>query len=1132
MYRTIKQDFLPRVFASKGSLFVTTWHTERDLERSVHSELYTPGRAQTELRLVKGPKMVEKIDERNFGTGEAAGVNIIERPTTHNHGDGVMAKRDDQETVLRDPLSTPTSPGNTSSDNNKDDNKHRINGNTKVSRSKRFKKIACTECRQQKAKCDAHEKAPNSCTRCTKRGIPCRLDSEFKRTFKRAKIDELVKEYEIIKSKLQINPELAGLKDIRNISASPNSHPNGETIPGYNISSTSHTPNLSFGLTTAPSPLNTQSQFLPPLQSLQRASSYRNNGFKSTSNGAQLPDPNIFHPATGNNSITNAPSAVQATHPSLRRSSTLPLNRSSTTLATANRAQYSPLSVMNKPQSPLNPDLNVSSILSQIPLSNPYVQSLSSATTPKFDNLGSNSRISSSYNLTTLISAANASNKNDPPVHLGPSVCSSNNESSNYLNWKVQNYAVEKPQVTPSMLECTPKTLGEMTLTEEEIVVLFTTFLTYYHPFLPIIDVNKGIERIYRLCPVLFWTIMLTALRGHHKLSPVISQSECQSLYFTLSPILKSVLAEITISPITRYTPTEVEEPILNASSVYSVQAFLIYTFWPPLISSLSADSTWNTAGIAVYQAIRIGLHSPGHTSDSLKSTNKDLIAEQIRTWIGCNIVSQTIGTVFGFPAFFQPFSSLSLTGIEIPKTLKQMLEIQTFEEQVEKTLNNNAFDPLRLKHASERLPMIQLLESELNQLELRLSADIQNPMDDFRLLLLYAARLHLFSYNFLDNEQIASFELKRGYIKTYNASLALLQHCKESQSRDDTFVNNLPSACILSIWQASVIIARLVNSCYKDVLDVGAGKELYQSAIALVMKASVMKHDLSYRSCGIMKSTWNLFRTLDEDKSGALKVSVKSRMSASIFFDSLWILREKCGMIKLRPTKEKTSASESLESDSEVEVIDEESTEQEKANNKTTKDLIEENKEKRSLSRDSTSSSKKKSMYHPESAARRIISTIPLDPQPIAIAETPQDSTSSSKQSSPFLTTYKSPTNNESSIKKIITPQSLANVATSQYHSSPESHGKDTASNGSKTQGQTNNARLHDTPRSSQDITAIAPSGTAEMLEKEQSKAEAGNAASSFLLDSWDVGNEFDSAMLFKDIESVMDEFGFHADY
>lgn len=954
----------------------------------------------------------------------------------------------------------------------------------KISKSKKFKKIACTECRQQKAKCDAFEMSPNPCTRCIKRNIPCRLDSDFKRTFKRAKLDELVKEYEIIKSKLKNNPESITLKDVKTQSELSHYLKNPESSLGVEYNTTTPSPPLLSSLSSVnPS---SRPQILPPLQSINTVSNTLNNRTSSTE-GSTLPNPNTFYSSSQNPSISlpqSGSSRNSHTPPSLPP---LPSNNNNNNLS-----KLSPYNIMNTSESPLNVNTyHTMPSRSEIPVS--------TATTPKLDNTILNSNMNDNYKLKTLISVANASVQTNPKTDALPTIT----QTPINLQWKDQNHAVERPMLTDSMKTCSPKTLGEVTLTEKQIGILYTTFATYYHPLLPVVDITRGIERIYRLCPVLFWTIMFTALRGHHDLEDVLTSSECHSLYFTLSPILKSVLAEISISPITRYAPTEVDEPILNASSVYSVQAFLIYTFWPPLTSSLSADSSWNTIGIAVYQAIRIGLHSPGHTSDRLKSNNNDFISEQVRTWIGCNIVSQTVGTVFGFPGFYQPYTSLSLAGIEIPKPLKQMLEIQTFEEQVEKTLNNNAFDPLRLNHASERLPMILLLENELNQLELRLCSDSNNPMDEFRALSLYASRLHLLSYHFHDNEHTPSLELKRGYIKTYNAALALIRHCQEAQKNDATFVTNLPNAYLLTIWQASVVIARLVNSKYKSVMDETAGKELYQVAISLILKSSIVKHDLSYRSCGIMKSTWNLFRALDQDRSGELKVSVKSRMSASIFFDTLWILREKCGMIKLRPMKEKLDTNESVESDSDVEVIDDDA-EEEKKENKEEVIVFNQTNESRSHSKDSLKSSKKKSDYHLESTARRIISTIPLDPQPIGIVDTPHGSGSSSKQSSPYLSSYKSPPNADTSAKKIITPQSL--VAPSQKSASSTNIPTIPA-----------NAALNST-------STVGDYYKIDVKDSDPTQA--------FLIDSWDIGNDLDSDMLFKDIESVMDEFGFHAEY
>lgn len=962
---------------------------------------------------------------------------------------------------------------------------------------KRFKKIACTECRQQKAKCDASEKAPGPCSRCVKRGIPCKLDSDFKRTFKRAKIDELVKEYEIIKSKLQLSSDNK-TKEIKLQPISPHLSP----------------------------------QYLPSIQSIQNTTNFLSNGLSSNvGNSSPLPDPNIFHLSNNNGLINTIQSPLttrtpipKATPPSFRSNSPLPsVGRPFPSYAMPKRAN-----------SPLNPDISVPT---QIPTTASMPQMpISSVLAPSLSHDNSLSRANSSYSLTTLISAANAS---DSSMNHVSTTRQTSNASNNFSGWKVNHRPVRKPKIDPSLLECSPKSLGDLTLTEGQIVVLYTTFLTYYHPLLPVIDMEKNIEKIYRLCPALFWTIMFTALRGHHSLMPSITPSQCQKLYFTLSPILKSILAEITISPITRYAPSEVDEPILNASSVYSVQAFLIYTFWPPLTSSLSADSSWNTIGIAFYQAIRIGLHTPGLTSDILKSSNKDLMNEQIRTWIACNIVSQTIASVFGFPGFFQPYGSLSLSlslkGNEIPHCLRQMLEIQTFDEQVEKTLNNNSYDPLRSSQSAERLPMIQLLENELNQLELRLCSNHEFPIDDFRVLALYASRLHLLSYNFLDNDQMANFELKRNFIKTYNAALAIIKHCHQAQERDSDFVHNLPNAYILTIWQASVIIARLVNSSYKTILDVEAGKTLYQTAITLAKKASVMKHDLAYRSCGIMKSTWNLFKTLDANESRPLIITVRSRMSANIFFDTLWVLREKCGMIKLKPTSKEKDRRDSIDSESDDEGIsgETETKNDNSVEDTTGKEVRNRDVEARSVGGNTAPALRKKTSYHPESAARRIINTIPLDPQPIALAETPKDSNASSKQNSPYLSNYKSPTNtSDSSMRKIITPQSLVNPGTVNCHSSPEGRLNGSIDGTTPVDSRNTEITKNNSITLPQTINVVNSKPQLADPASQNGFVDGANAATDFMMDSWDVGNEFDTDMLFKDIESVMDEFGFHAGY
>lgn len=859
--------------------------------------------------------------------------------------------------------------------------------------SKRAKKIACTECRQQKAKCDAFKMQPNPCSRCQKRGVPCKLVSDFKRTFKRAKMEQIVKEYEHIKSK----------------------------IPSDNNDNN----DLLFNPSVVSSPSNLP--FLPPLQKTNSSSN-----FYTRSNTPPI-QPNV-------NSLLSLLGGVNT----IPRSNTPPL-------------------------------------LTQVNTELPRNESFYSTNHVAMNN---------------LITAAHSSTSH-PPIE------STTNEPSVFKTAEYKFYkpeSIPKPIITEEMLICQSKSLGEVFLSTEQIVVLFKIFLEFYHPFFPVVDISKGIERIYRLSPVLFWTIMFISLRRHHSYDACITKKIQQELYFKVSATLKSVLAEITISPITRYAPTETEDPILNVSSVYSVQAFLLYTFWPPLISSLSADSSWNTIGIAFYQAIRMGLHSRSRDA----SADRGLLNEQIKTWIACNVVSQTIATAFGFPGFVQSHVSLLTIckdeGYDIPFQLTQMLEVQLFEDQIARTLNNNIFDSSLLADASEKLPLIQLLSNELDQLEMRLCSNDNCHMDDFRNCVLLASRVHLFSYHFLDTSRIAKFELQKGIIKVYNASVSFLSHVQNSNLRDPYFVANLPSVYNLIIWQVSVIIARLIHSPYKEFLDIGAGKSQYQIAMRMTSTASIIKHDIAYRSAGIMKSTWMLFKKLNDEGANWPKVSVTSRMSVSVFFDSLMILREKCGMSKLGIKDGSNGDLEHSDGSNDVDddVDDEEEDGDDDDEDEQQQELISATVDKpssingngnetlinNSRSDSSNSAIKKRNNYHLESAARKIISTIPLDPQPIAISVSP------SNGSSP------------SSGKSTTSPQGIVELR------------KMATSPGTK---------IGKSP-----LAIHKPTTTGSTTPKDNKTESPGKE----LLDGWELAQDFDTEMLFKDLDTVMNDFGFHGDF
>lgn len=545
--------------------------------------------------------------------------------------------------------------------------------------------------------------------------------------------------------------------------------------------------------------------------------------------------------------------------------------------------------------------------------------------------------------------------KFDQNVFTNEQINTLKNEASNRSQTPITsalNQNVNKKSLTLPLsdieLTCSPKKLGDIYMSSSEIAELFQEYATKYHQFLPVVDLSRGAEIIYNLSPCLFWVIILTGLRR---------KPDSIDLMTKLSYLVKSILAEITISPILRYAPTENDEPLLNVASVYSVQAFLIYTFWPPLTSSLSADTSWNTIGTAMFQAIRVGLNCANFGIEYAVA-NPILVNEQVRTWVSCNIVSQIIASSFGFPAYISFDHAIVNSSINnennvtlnnergLPLELRQMAKIIHFENQIESTLHANPDNGLALLSIQEKIPLISVLSQQLDKIE---SHCVENDgtnaqtsgIDKIRTVQVLVARVHLYAYYFMNNETEINFDCNKGLVKLYNAAIILLEHINTMCVHDPDIIKFFPSVFILNIWQSACIVTKLIHSSLNEVLDIDRGTKAYQNAVELTSNTSILKYDTAYRFSGIMKSIWSMFKNSFEqskDKNNILKpffnlsISVKSRMSVSVFFDCLYILKEKCDMARSKRER----------------------------NNKNDKSL------------------------NPEDNASIIIRTIPLDPPPI----------------------------------------------------------------------------------------------------------------------------------------------------
>lgn len=76
--------------------------------------------------------------------------------------------------------------------------------------ARRPKRVACTECRQQKARCDASSNLGQPCSRCRRFDVPCIISNSFQRQHKRKKLSELEREAEVLREQLAAAPSTRG----------------------------------------------------------------------------------------------------------------------------------------------------------------------------------------------------------------------------------------------------------------------------------------------------------------------------------------------------------------------------------------------------------------------------------------------------------------------------------------------------------------------------------------------------------------------------------------------------------------------------------------------------------------------------------------------------------------------------------------------------------------------------------------------------------------------------------------------------------------------------------------------------------------------------------------------------------
>ncbi|KAH8820251.1 hypothetical protein F5884DRAFT_40854 [Xylogone sp. PMI_703] len=406
--------------------------------------------------------------------------------------------------------------------------------------------------------------------------------------------------------------------------------------------------------------------------------------------------------------------------------------------------------------------------------------------------------------------------------------------------------------------------LGGIILTTIEVHDLFKEYFTNYHPFLPFLDSSKPPGYYFKASRLLFWVIISVASRRY---------SADLTLFTSLSASVPQLLWS-SLQSITR--------------NYHDIKALCLLCTWPFPRSSSSRDPTFMLGGTMMHLAMQIGLHMPRHAQDfsqfKVELSNVD-IQDRMITWTTCNIVYQTVSTSYGQPpiAFFTPLhdENYPVESVITPQLL-YFLRIQKLNCRISSSLSLKPLPAVTEGDIdSVSQDTLDSIIQNINELEL----EIRNlKYSDIAMIYLRCTRLHFYLYTLVDvppfSPTMINLESLFGACKDLLDSVSLS--------------SNVPSHCtnylFWTVLAAGFTIHKLLSSSFADYLDTASTKQLFTNAIRTIRGISVANNDLAGRLAEVLvqlRAKSHLATPCPNTQVPRLKV--RSRMSVSVIFDSLW---------------------------------------------------------------------------------------------------------------------------------------------------------------------------------------------------------------------------------------------------
>uniref|UniRef100_L2G9U7 Binuclear zinc transcription factor n=1 Tax=Colletotrichum fructicola (strain Nara gc5) TaxID=1213859 RepID=L2G9U7_COLFN len=353
-----------------------------------------------------------------------------------------------------------------------------------------------------------------------------------------------------------------------------------------------------------------------------------------------------------------------------------------------------------------------------------------------------------------------------------------------------------------------PRALGSKVLSSEDIDFYFDTYFEHFHPYFPIVR-SQDPDKLYKLSPILFWTIIAVSSRRYAK-DPGLFQ-------FLVENLPKEVWNAVSNPPI----------------SISTINALLVLCTWPlPTIRFLN-DPSASYVAIAQNAALLLGLHTGRGTHPEFcigPNRQTDITDEEACfAWMGYNIQAQS-NALPPPGGFFNEAVNRAAGGRSLPDALGYfglLYEMQKFSNRLNRTMFSVAEEGEGVSDS-----VIQLLEDELNKLR-QLQSRHNTDLDLFTIL---AVQFELQSYYFIP-----------------------LSTADKSTFRHNRFLYHAPQHVFRTVLDAATVVFDVLLSGHATDLELANAEVSIKNSQEALRRCSVQEGDFAMRVLRMTESYWSL---------------------------------------------------------------------------------------------------------------------------------------------------------------------------------------------------------------------------------------------------------------------------------